>query len=715
MSEAKPRVAVIGAAVFQEPLIECAKKAGYEVHVFAWRAGDPGEKSADVFHEISIVEKEEILEVCRELKICGICTAGSDLASLTVSYVAENLGLPGNSIRSSQLSTNKHAMRQAFRQAGDPIPGFIKADAFSAREPDVTAGLAYPLIVKPTDRSGSRGITRIEKPDELPRAVEAALEQSFEKKVMIEEFIPGKEYSVEYVSCHGRHHFLALTEKMTTGAPNFIETGHHQPADISPLMLGRVQAVVEHALNTLLITDGASHSEIKIDRNEIRIVEIGGRMGGDCIGTHLVPCSTGYDFTKMILDIACGGEPSFEKLHEGFPVSIRFIMNRNDLDEYHAFAEQNPQALIDTDIPDSIPDTKVTDSANRFGWYVYRDPVLSGNRDKTAAKAGHAAQKDDGSDNQTAGPKSLLSFVIPCYRSARTIGEVVGDIIDTVRMRPEYGYEIILVNDGSPDNTFDVISDLARKSEGVTAVNLIKNFGQACALMAGFHFVTGDRIICLDDDGQTDPKQMFRLIDKAEEGYDVVYAKYDSKKHSAFRNFGSKVNDLMACHLIGKPKDLVFTSYFCADRKIIDEVIKYDKPYPYVDGLVMRTTKNVTDTPVHHCLREEGESGYSFSKLFSLWLDGFTSFSVKPLRVATVLGFIIALGGFIYGIYCVIEEFIQPSGVPGWASSMCVTILLGGMNMVLIGLVGEYVGRIYIAQNNAPQFIIRETVNRSDR
>lgn len=727
MTENKPRVAVIGAGIFQEPLIECAQRSGYEVHVFAWKAGDPGEESADVFHEISTINKEKILEVCRDLDICGICTAGSDLASLTVSYVAENLGLPGNTIRSSELSTNKYAMRQAFRQAGDPIPGFLEADEESVSDPALTENLNYPLIIKPTDRSGSRGITLIRRPEELAGAAEAAFQESFEKRIMIEEYITGQEYSVEYVSYHGHHHFLALTFKNTTGAPHFIETGHHQPADISPRMLGKVQAVVEHALNTLEITDGASHSEIKIDGETIKIVEIGGRMGGDCIGSHLVPCSTGYDFTKMILDIACGKEPSFTKMHEGFPVSIRFIFNNDDLNQYQNFRDRYPESIVDTDIPDFCPEGAVTDSSTRHGWYVFKDPPddfhiqTNGEESGKAASSGAAAEteviKNDEkgllADHQN-DPGCRLSFVIPCYNSAHIIGSVVADIIRTVKARPQYDYEIILVNDGSPDNTFQVISEIAENNDGVTAVNLIRNFGQACALMAGFHYVTGDKIICLDDDGQTDPCQLFRLVDKSNEGYDVVYAKYDSKKHSAFRNFGSKVNDKMASDLIGKPRDLVFTSYFCAERPIIDEVIKYDKPYPYVDGLVMRTTKNVADVPVHHRERAEGESGYSFGKLLSLWLDGFTSFSVKPLRIATLLGFLIALGGFIYGIYCIVCEFIEPSGVSGWASTMAAIILLGGMNMILIGMVGEYVGRIYIAQNNAPQFIVRETVKRKE-
>ncbi|MGL4283715.1 glycosyltransferase [Eubacterium aggregans] len=311
--------------------------------------------------------------------------------------------------------------------------------------------------------------------------------------------------------------------------------------------------------------------------------------------------------------------------------------------------------------------------------------------------------------------KEKISFVIPCYRSEQTITAVVKDIKDTVRTRPEYDYEIILVNDGSPDDTYSILQQIAAANPEVVVVNLMRNFGQASAIMAGYHEVTGDLVINLDDDGQTDPKPMFTLVDRLKEGYDVVYALYDNKHHSWFRNFGSKINDIMADHLIGKPRNLVFTSYFCAIRKVIDEVVKYDKPYPYVDGLVIRITRNVSSAPIHHKSREAGESGYTFGKLISLWLDGFTAFSVKPLRIATILGFVISLLGFIYGIHTIVMQFVNPSEISGWPSLISAVVFLGGVNMVLLGLVGEYVGRVYISMNNTPQFIVRNVITQEVR
>lgn len=305
-----------------------------------------------------------------------------------------------------------------------------------------------------------------------------------------------------------------------------------------------------------------------------------------------------------------------------------------------------------------------------------------------------------------------ISFVIPCYRSEKTIPLVAQSIKETMALRKEYDYEIILVNDSSPDNVFDVICDMAEKDEKIKGIDLSKNFGQHSALMTGFRFVTGDIVVCLDDDGQTPASELFVLVDKLLEGYDVVFAKYSNKKHSLFRNFGSTVNDLMARAMLDKPKELAMMSYFCCRRFIIDEVIKYNNPYPYVSGLLLRSTKKIANVEIHHQDRLEGNSGYTFKKLIGLWINGFTSFSVKPLRIATFLGVVCAAIGFLFGIYVVLNKlFLNPSAPMGYSSIMAVLVFLGGMILMMLGLIGEYIGRIYISLNNSPQAVIRQTVN----
>lgn len=364
------QIAIIGASYLQLPLIEKAKEMGYTTHVFAWAADDVGEKEADYFYPISIVEKDKILEKCREIGICGICSIASDLASITVNYVANALSLPGNSMETALKSTNKHEMRKAFEAAGDPSPKSILVT-----DPDAADCLdvVFPVIVKPTDRSGSRGIFKIERKEDLKSAILSAMESGFEHKALVEEYVDGKEYSVEFISYHGEHHFLAMTLKYTTGAPNFIETGHLEPAPVDEGTLYSVINVVRHALDTLGITDGASHSEIKISEDgTIKIIEIGGRMGGDCIGSDLVRLSTGYDYVRMVIQVACGIEPDFEKVCPPHPAGCRFIFSQADIDELSKIQKEDPDKIIK--VVDYHPEMigHITDSSNRAGCYIFR-------------------------------------------------------------------------------------------------------------------------------------------------------------------------------------------------------------------------------------------------------------------------------------------------------------------------------------------------------
>lgn len=303
---------------------------------------------------------------------------------------------------------------------------------------------------------------------------------------------------------------------------------------------------------------------------------------------------------------------------------------------------------------------------------------------------------------------SKISFVIPCYRSADTIGAVVTEIMDTMKNIKTYEYDIVLVNDCSPDNTYEVIKQICEKNSNVKGINLAKNFGQHAALMAGLRRADGDIVVCLDDDGQTPANEVGKLIEGIENGSDVVYASYTSKKHSAFRNFGSYLNDLMTRVMLGKPKELHLTSYFAARRFVVESMLQYEHNYPYVIGLVLRATKNITNVPVNHRSRVTGSSGYTMRKLLSLWFNGFTAFSIFPLRLATVTGAAFAMGGFIYGIYTIIKKLVNPDVPMGFSSLMAAVVFIGGMLMLMLGLIGEYVGRIYISINNSPQYVIRE-------
>ena len=308
-----------------------------------------------------------------------------------------------------------------------------------------------------------------------------------------------------------------------------------------------------------------------------------------------------------------------------------------------------------------------------------------------------------------------ISFVIPCYHSAQTVGNVVRDIVNTVLVRSEFQYEIILVNDNPPDDTWSVICEMCRNNPNIHGICFTKNFGQHAALMAGYRKVTGDIVVSLDDDGQDPPQEMFKLIDALNEKTDLVYAKYIQKKRSLFRIFGSKVNDWMVQWLLNKPKELYLASYYAAKRFIIDEMVKCENPFPYIDGLALRSTSEYINVDIVHKERAAGNSGYSIAKLVGLWMNGLTSFSVKPLRIATFSGFCISLFGLVLAIIIIIQKLILKDAVSaGWPSIMTVVLILDGAIMIMLGLVGEYVGRIYITMNKSPQYVIKDEVNPID-
>lgn len=361
------KIAIIGASYLQNPLILKAKELGYETHVFAWQCGDIGEKTADYFYPISIIEKDLILEKCKEIGVDGVCSIGSDLANIVVSYIASSMGLVSNTVEATRLSTDKHAMRDAFEKNGDPSPKSLVVDKDFCL---ATSGLRFPIIVKPADRSGSRGIAKLESADRFEEAVERARSESFSGVVLAEEFFQGNEYSVEYISWKGKHHFLSITEKFTSGAPMFIEKGHLEPARVSASVEKKVKRVVEHALDGLGVEYGASHSELKINADgEIAIIEVGSRMGGDRIGSDLVPLSTGYDFVGSVVAVAMGQCPVLPEIEERKYAAIRYVFDNKDLSALDALKKNAPNLLLEADVL-GFGEHDIVDSSSRFGYFM---------------------------------------------------------------------------------------------------------------------------------------------------------------------------------------------------------------------------------------------------------------------------------------------------------------------------------------------------------
>lgn len=307
----------------------------------------------------------------------------------------------------------------------------------------------------------------------------------------------------------------------------------------------------------------------------------------------------------------------------------------------------------------------------------------------------------------------LISFVIPCYKSKDTVGHVVDTIQSIVDAREDYEAEIILVNDCSPDGTFDTIKALTEKYNNVVGIDIAKNMGQQCALMAGFKQARGELIFSCDDDGQTPIETAFTMIEKLEnENYDVVCANYIDRGHrSLFRRLGSWANDTMVKVCLEKPDEINPSVYFVARRFVIEEVIRYGNPFPYWTGLLLRTTHNVGNIELEQKDRMAGESGYTMKKLLKLWVNGITTFSIKPLRFATILGALLAIAGFAIIIVLAIVKLTNDNIALGWTSLIATNILIGGLILLVLGVIGEYIGRIYISMNRSPQYVIRTIID----
>lgn len=306
-----------------------------------------------------------------------------------------------------------------------------------------------------------------------------------------------------------------------------------------------------------------------------------------------------------------------------------------------------------------------------------------------------------------------ISFLIPCYGSEKTVGIVIDEIDKKVAERKdEYQYEVIAINDHSTDNVWNVLLKIANKNPNVKLVNLAKNMNRPGALMAGMSKVSGEIIVLMDDDGQCPMEHLWDLLKPIEEGHDVSIAKYPKYKQSLFKSFGTVVNRKMTEIIMDKPKGLSFTNFSAMKRYIVDEIIKYKNPYPYMTGLLLRTTSDIVNVEMEERERITGSTNFTLKKMFNLWINGFTTFSIKPLRISTIIGCVTAMIGFIYGIYIIIHKLVvHTTIVQGYSSTMAVLLFIGGMIMMMIGMIGEYVGRIYISINNSPQYVIKETVN----
>lgn len=364
----KEKIAVIGANEPLIPFYRQAKALGYEVIGIAIEKGAVCKKYCDRFYPVSFADKDDVVEVCRKEKVDGIISFSLESALPTVAYVANKLGLVSNSEESVKLTQSKFAQRQALEKAGIPVPKYYLIE----NEDDLEkVQCRYPVIVKPVDSGGSQGICKVESQDKLKEAYNYAISFSRTSKAIIEEFVDGREFSVEYISHQGKHYFLQITDKVTSGAPRFVEMQHHQPANIPATVWNRIKTMVERALTALKIENSASHTEIKWNsRDELYIIETGARMGGDYITSDLVRLSTGYDFVEGAIKLAVGKfeEPTFPKpMHSGVYFYSKLALEVGEIIKHH---EKYPE-IVEWEYSDE-PLMEVKSNADRRGYFLYQ-------------------------------------------------------------------------------------------------------------------------------------------------------------------------------------------------------------------------------------------------------------------------------------------------------------------------------------------------------
>jgi undecaprenyl-phosphate 4-deoxy-4-formamido-L-arabinose transferase len=308
-----------------------------------------------------------------------------------------------------------------------------------------------------------------------------------------------------------------------------------------------------------------------------------------------------------------------------------------------------------------------------------------------------------------------LSILIPVYNSEKTIYKLVEGLIDNLGSL--FRLEILLVNDNSIDRSEEVCISLFEKYKKIVKFySLSKNVGEHNAVMAGLNRATGDYVVIMDDDFQNPIREVTKLVNTAFDGdYDVVYSYYAKKRHNAFRNLGSWLNDKAANIMLGKPRGLYLSSFKVLNKYLVNEIIKYLAPFPYIDGLILQNTDKIGRVEVEHSVRREGHSGYTLRKLVSLWLNMFTNFSILPLRISVFLGLIFAFIGLVLGVYTAIEKFLDPDVPVGFASLLVTISIFGGIQLIMLGMVGEYIGRIFLSLNKKPQYTMRKTYEYNDK
>lgn len=720
------RLLVIGSMDEFVELVRHARRRGCYVIVADGYVDGPARAYADEDHVVDVRDPRKLAELYKSRRADAVVTSYSDVLFESACEMRRILGADEPfPLESMEILRDKASMRKLLDELGVAHPRSVEVSS-SSEALESSRGLAFPCVMKPVDGYGSHGIRVVRDSAEAARVFgDVARHATRGERCLIEEYDEGAEINMTAWVCDGVAYPVSFADREKT----FMGEGivpqvtrivypSRQPRAVFDRALEIVQAVVDR----LGVTAGPVCMQFFCgEGSRVSVCEITGRVFG--YEHELIELGSGLSVEELLLDTAFD-KASLKRRLEAHVLSA-FVepccgLYFHGCDGVVGDLSRARESLRDDAVVDSLFYVEEGDAFTHGEGskpYIARAYLQARDYrslDRASARVLGAFYVPDaeGGDLSLVGrlpvyaAHELVSVVIPCYYSKNMIGKVVRLTRDEL-VALGYDTQFVLVNDGSDDGTYDAICALSDESDDVVGIDLMRNFGQHNAIMAGLHQVAGDIVMVMDDDMQTHPSQCRFLLEKLSEGADVVFGKYRVHKESAFRRAGSSFAMSLIRLLADCPKGIVDSNYFVMRRIVCDEMISYRSPSVYIQGLIFRTTNRIENVDIDHFEREEGSSGYTLKSLMKL-TSTILNFSAIPLRIATVLGCVLGILGLAGAIALLVERLIDPEMVIGWSSLMVTVLVCSGVITICIGIVGEYVGRLFQTDMGRPQFIVRK-------
>lgn len=720
------RLLVIGSMDEFVELVRHARRRGCYVIVADGYVDGPARAYADEDHVVDVRDPRKLAELYKSRRADAVVTSYSDVLFESACEMRRILGADEPfPLESMEILRDKASMRKLLDELGVAHPRSVEVSS-SSEALESSRGLAFPCVMKPVDGYGSHGIRVVRDSAEAARVFgDVARHATRGERCLIEEYDEGAEINMTAWVCDGVAYPVSFADREKT----FMGEGivpqvtrivypSRQPRAVFDRALEIVQAVVDR----LGVTAGPVCMQFFCgEGSRVSVCEITGRVFG--YEHELIELGSGLSVEELLLDTAFD-KASLKRRLEAHTLSA-FVEPCCGL-YFHGCVgvvsdlSRARESLRDDAVVDSL---FYVEEGDAFTHGEGSKPYLARaylqardyrSLDRASARVLGAFYVPDaeGGDLSLVGrlpayaARELVSVVIPCYYSKNMIGKVVRLTREEL-VALGYDTQFVLVNDGSDDGTYDAICALSDESDDVVGIDLMRNFGQHNAIMAGLHQVAGDIVMVMDDDMQTHPSQCRFLLGKLSEGADVVFGRYRVHKESVFRRAGSSFAMSLIRLLADCPKGIVDSNYFVMRRIVCDEMVSYRSPSVYIQGLIFRTTNRIENVDIDHFEREEGSSGYTLKSLMKL-TSTILNFSAIPLRIATVLGCVLGFLGLAGAIALLVERLIDPEMVIGWSSLMVTVLVCSGVITICIGIVGEYVGRLFQTDMGRPQFIVRK-------